>query len=335
MKLFCVVLAWFCLVGAVSADDQVDRIYRDFTAGNIGRAQADFRQLPQAAVRDGNRLFLSALFETDGRRAYDLLATALKSDLDGKYAEEARFRLIQLAQAKGDSRFVLSAGGDFLGRWEMSVYREQILACLAAHSQEDGSDWKRYLGLLSDGFPGSYYGQFARLAEARTAYDRGHYKTATTLCRRINNSADENLAPSSLILLSQIALKQGESERALLNYNILREQYQYAIGQDELVSALKIVSDEKSGQESTEVFEGITYSVQVGVFGEKDNAERMSDRVKAYGYKAWIRKRNISDNQYYVVLAGRFTTIKEAQAARQKLEMGENEVFKVVVDDEK
>lgn len=328
-----ITLCW--LVGSVAADQQVDRIYRDFSAGNVSRAQTDFRQLPQVTIRDGNRLFLSALFESDGRRAFDQLAAALRSDLDGKYEEEARFRMIQLAQARGDTAYVLSAGTNFLGRWEMSRFREQLLAGMAAYSHESGSDRKRYLDLLIDGFPGSYYGQFARLTEAVGAYDRGHYKTATTLCRRINNAADDNLAPASLILLSRIALKQGESERALLNYNILREQYHYAIGQDELLTALKIVSDEKSGRESTEVFEGITYSVQVGVFGEKKNAENMSDRIKAYGYGAWIKKRKISDNQYYVVLAGRFDTMKEAQTARQKLELGENEVFKVVVNDEK
>jgi cell division protein FtsN len=120
-----------------------------------------------------------------------------------------------------------------------------------------------------------------------------------------------------------------------LNYNILREQYRYAIGQDVLLSELKVVSDEKSGEESTEVFEGITYSVKVGVFGERKNAERMADQIEGYGYKSRIERRKISENYYHVVLAGRFTTMKEAQAARQRLEQGENMVFQVVVNDEK
>ncbi len=335
MKYYIAVIAALCLSAAAVADESVDRIYQEFSRGQILQAQNDFRQLPQIPVRDGNRLFLSALFEPDGKQAVELLEASLRTDLDGKYKEEARFRLIQLAEAKGDTGQVLSAGSDFLSHWEMSSYREQLLAAMAAYSPSMSEEKKRYLGLLSDGFPGTYYGQCARLADAEAAFRRGHFKTATTLCRRINNAADDNLTPASLIMLSRIALAQGESERALLNYNILREQYPHAIGQDELLRELKVVSEKQSGEESTEVFEGITYSVQVGVFGEKDNADGMSNRVKAYGYSARIKKRTISDNQYYVVLAGRFKTVKEAELARQKLEMGENEVFKVVVNDEK
>jgi hypothetical protein len=335
MRFYLLAIAAIIFAAGVSADPDIDRIFRDLKRGEINRAQAEFRQLPQTTVRDGNRLFLSALFESTAERSGDLLEAAIRSNLDGKYEEEARFRLIQLAEAGGDTATVLEAGAAFLDRWEMSDYREQILAILGAHSPEGSLEQTRYFDLLIDGFPGSYFGQYARLVKAGAAFERKHYKTATTLCRRINNSPDENLTPASLILLSRIALNKGESERALLNYNILREQYRYAIGEEELLSALKIVSEEKSGRESVEIFEGISYSVQVGVFANKDNANGMSDRVKAYGYRGIIKRRTISGNQYHVVLAGRFKTMKEAEAARQKLEMGENQVFKVVVNDEK
>jgi hypothetical protein len=319
----------------VRADDQVDDIYRDFIQGELIRAQKELNQLPQTAARDGNRLFLLSLYEPLGDRANDLLRAAARSNLDGKYEEEARFRMIQLAEARGDTSEVISLGTDFLDRWEMSEYREQLLAILAAHFTESTDDQERYFELLTDGFPGSYFGQFARLAGANAAFHRGHYITARTYCRRINNSSNEHLAPASLILLARIALRQGDPEKALMSYNILRERYRHAVGQEELLEALKIVSDEKSGEESIEVFEGITYSVKVGVFASKKNAGRMADRIEAYGYKAKMKKRMISGNQYYVVLAGRFMTMKEAQAARQKLEMGENEIFKVEVNDEK
>ncbi len=328
-------MALICVAGTAAADDAVDHIYSNFIKGDISDAQREYRQLPQTAVRDGNRLFLSALFETDGKQAYDLLKASLRSDLDGKYEEEVRLRMIQLAEAAGDTATVLSSGAAFLDRWEMSDYREPLLATMSAFSPEGGSDQKRYLDLLIDGFPGGYLGQYARLSKSLAAFKRAHYKTSTTLCRRINNSSDNNLIPASLILLSRIALKKGESERALLNYNILREQYRYAIGQDELLSALKVISENRSDLESTEVFEGITYSVQVGVFGIKKNAEGMADIIKGYGYKTRLKKRVISDNQYYVVLAGRFKTMQEAQTARQKLELGENQIFKVKVNDEK
>jgi len=323
------------LAGGITAGRDVDRIYDYITDGRIAEARKALQELPQTPIRDGNRLFVSALLEPDGQRSYELLEAALRSDLDGKYEEEARLRMIRYSEAAEERTAVVSSGVSFLKRWEMSDYRRQVLAILAHASPDNGDEQRRYLDLLIETFPGTYYGQCAHLIKADAAFDRGHYKTATTYCRRINNAPGEDLTPASLVLLSRIALQRDESERALLNYNILREQYPHAIGQDLLLAGLKQVSEEKSGEESTEVFEGISYSVQVGVFSQKDNAEGMSDRIEGYGYGARIVRREISGNRYYVVLGGRFKTMKEAQAARQKLEIGEGDIFKVVVNDEK
>ncbi|MCP4570585.1 MAG: hypothetical protein GY841_23620 [FCB group bacterium] len=329
-----IIMALLCAM-PLYADKRVDGIFARFNEGDLETARQELRELPQSAARDGNRLFIAALLETDAIISRNMLKAAISSDLDGKYMEEAHFRLIQLAETSGNKGAVLTQSEEFLNRWEDSEYRNYLLAALAAHSGSVASDRKRYLNLLIDEYPGSYFGQYARLVKASAAYDRGHYKTATTLCRKINNSADDELVPASLIMLSRIALKNNDAGRALLNYDILREQYPYAIGQEHLISELRKTSDRQSGQESTEVFEGITYSVQVGVFSVKNNAKKMSERIKAYGQKMRTVKRKISDKTYHVVLAGKFTTLQEAGRVKEKLELGENQIFKVVVNDEK
>lgn len=335
MKPILYLILFVVAVGPLSADDQVDEIYSRFVEGDLVKAAQLYRQLPPISVRDGNRLFIAAILEHDALGGRDKLMAALQSNLDGKYKEEVHFRLIQLAEAVGDTAEVLARAGEFLDRWEDSGYRGSVMAILAAHSSVGGDEQERYLRLLSDEYPGSYFGQFARLVRAEAAFKRGHYKTATTQCRHINNSADDNLAPSSLIMLARIALIRNDAEKALLNYNILREQYRHAIGQELLVDELQRTSEKQSSRESTEIFEGVTYSVQVGVFSVKNNAKNLSDRVKAYGYKGKIVKRKISDKTYHVVLAGKFKTMSEAELAKEKLERGENQIFKVVINDEK
>ncbi len=321
--------------GAVRADQQIDRIYDFVKDGRISDAERAFQELPQSAARDGNRLFVNGLLERSGDRARDLFDAAARSDLDGKYEEEARFRMLQLAEALGDTATVLSVGEAFLHRWEMSRYREPILAMLAAHEPDGSSQQERYLRLLSEGSPDSYYGRFAVLTQAVAAIRTEKYKAAEGYCRTIIDSGDDDIIPAGLIYLAKVSIARGNTERALLNYNILREKYPHAVGQDDVLQELKQVSDRRSGEESTEIFEGIIYAVQVGVFAEKDNAKRMSERVEGYGYKSRITRRSISGNAYYIVLAGRFSTQKEAQAAKEKLELGEHDVFKVVIDDEK
>lgn len=320
-------------VSVVAADRQVDDAYSAYRDGNLTKARELLRQIPASSTRDANRLFITALLSESASSAQQLLATAVKSDLDGKYREEAYFRLIQLAEAKGDTVQVLALGGEYLKTWENSRFREQLLALMAAHVRKESAEEERYLNLLIEEAPGSYYGQCARLVKANYAFDKRHYNTAETHCRKINNAPGDDLVPNSLIMLSLIGLRQGQTERALLNYNILREKYWYCIGLNNLLAALKIISEEASDRESDEIFEGVTYSVQVGVFSIKNNARNMVDRVKAYGYKAKIKRKNISGAEYYIVLAGQFKTLSEADIAKQKLELGEKEIFRVVVND--
>ena len=335
MKTRLLVLCLIGLAAVIAADETSDNIYRLFERGNIAAARTGVQALPQSAARDGNRLFVASLFENEGASVENKLEAAIRSNMDGKFTEEAYFRLLQLAEAGGDTNKVLSAGKTFLETWETSVYRDQVLAMLAAHAAPGSTDQQRYLDLLIDGATGAYFGQYARIIKAEAAFSKKQFTTAATLCRKINNAVDDNLTPASLILLSKIGLRQDDAERALFNYNILHEQFRFAIGEGELLNELKRISENKSGQESTEVFEGITYSIQVGVFSEKENARTMEKRIGAYGYKTRITRRQISGKSYYVVMAGTFSTMQAAQTAKQKLESGENEIFKVTVNDEK
>ena len=334
MKIAAMMVTALCLASSGQADEGINRVYKLYTSGDLQRAMEEYHQLPAETGRDGNRLFLSALFEIDGRKAYDLLRAAVQSSIDENYEEEARFRLIQLADALGDTAQARSAAVAFLDHAGTKLYRPQILAILAVHASRDGAEQDRYWGQLAEQFTESYYGRLALLMKASTAGRQGHYKAANAFCRQLTASAEDDLTPAGLILAAETAISRGESETALLNYNILRERYPAAIGQEKLAAALQDVSESQTGKEASEVFTGVTYSVQVGVFSEKDNAKRMAERIKAYGYSTKVTKRTISGAAYHVVLAGEFSTMNDAQTARLKLERGENEVFKVVVNDE-
>jgi hypothetical protein len=229
----------------------------------------------------------------------------------------------------------MTLSDQFARRWPNDSLISQTLAA-AAEVLPDGSHRrKQFLDRLIADHGGTYWAECARLAEADLALRAGQYREAAALCRQVNDSGDDDLAPTALILLARIALQDNEAEKALLNYNILREGFDHAIGQAELTEALRQISDRKSTVEADEKLTGITYAVQVGVFSVKENAERMADRVRAYGYPVSVSRRIISGKSYLVVRAGRFATEQAANVAKGKLERGENERFKVVVNDDK
>jgi|GEM_PF-1175368 len=323
-------------ISAATADDQIDRIYDRLSRGDLSGAEQDLGRLPAAPARDGNRLFIQALLEKNGVKARELLEAALNANLDDTYAEEAQLRLLQLAEAGRDTAAVMAAAQTYMKKFRNGRLREDVLAALAAHTA-DGAQRIAYLDQLIKEFPNDYFGQYARLAKADDAFHKDKFKEAGNICRQITGSGDEDLAPAALVMLADIALKKSDAEGALLNYNIIREQYPAAVGQERLETALKSYADtdtptppvveKKSG--------AVVYMIQLGVFASKDNAGKMADRAKAYGYKTEIRKKNIAGKSLFAVMAGRFATQKEAHAAKEKLERGEGQVFKIVVDDEK
>lgn len=319
-----------------AADPQVDRIYDRFVGGDLAGAEQDLKRLATGNVRDGNCLFIQAVMEKNGAKARELIEAALNANLDSKYVEETQLRLLQLSEAGRDTAAVAAKGQALLKRSKDGTSRDYVLAALAAHAPGD-AERLTYLDLLLKESPETYYGQYARLARADDAYQKGKFKEAGNLCRQITGSGGDDLTPAALVMLADVALKRNDAEAALLNYNILREQYRCAIGQEKLEGALKTYADdEKPAPSVAEKKNGpVVYMIQVGVFASKDNAGKMADRSKAYGYKADIRKKIIAGKNLYAVYAGRFDTEKEAHAAKEKLERGEGQVFKIVIDDEK
>ncbi|MDD4051194.1 MAG: SPOR domain-containing protein [candidate division Zixibacteria bacterium] len=303
--------------------------------GDIQKADEELARLPQGALPDGDRLFLQGLLEKRGIKARQLLDSAITAGLDERYRPEATLRLLQMAEAFDDSGAVVTLSDQFVRRWPDDSMAPQVLASVAGVLPDGGKRQKQFLDRLIADHGDTYFAGCARLAEADLAFRAGQFRDAATLCRKVNDSDDDNLAPAALILLARIALRDNEAEQALLNYNILREGFEHAIGQAELTEALRQISDRKSTVEADEKLSGITYAVQVGVFSVKENAERMAGRVKTYGYPVTVSKLIISGKPYHVVRAGRFATEQAANVAKGKLERSENELFKVVVNNDK
>jgi len=331
-KIICVLFLGLFVAGVYGGDKAPD-IYNLINRGQLREAEQKLQNLPTAAGRDGNHLFLTALLERDARQAAELLKAALASNLDDRYRNDAERRLVCIEEAVGMTANSKRQAYDLLMR-TVGEPRAALLATLAANTDPSTQEHKRYLYTLIEEHDNAYFAQYGRLARAYQEYRAGHYESAVTLCRQINGAKNDDLSAAALVLISRIALERGEETRALLNYNIIREKYPYAIGEDFLLGALKRISSEQSGEESREVIEGISYSIQIGVYSVKDNAESMKDRIEKYGLKGRLVRRSISGNTYHVVLAGMFKTMEEAENMRRRLESGEGEVFKVVVNDD-
>ncbi len=55
------------------------------------------------------------------------------------------------------------------------------------------------------------------------------------------------------------------------------------------------------------------YTVQVGTFGSRQNAENLVAKLKSYEYKSWLRSESSAERTLYSVLVGGFNTRDEAK----------------------
>ena len=81
---------------------------------------------------------------------------------------------------------------------------------------------------------------------------------------------------------------------------------------------------------TAEKLTGTYYSVQVGVFSVRANAERQSTAFEHYGHKVEIDRKKISSNNYFVVFVGRFSDYESARAFKLRAEQDRGEILQVV-----
>jgi hypothetical protein len=140
------------------------------------------------------------------------------------------------------------------------------------------------------------------------------------MCTR--QKGHEVVAPAYLEL-GRLHEAQGESERAMHYLTLYRESYPRGlVPQFEFSPGASSRADQAAGVE---------YTIQVGVFGDRDNAVRQMDRFKQAGQKAELVPRTISGQKYTAVWVGRYRTQNEAQEARRLLEARFSETYRVVV----
>jgi rare lipoprotein A len=63
-----------------------------------------------------------------------------------------------------------------------------------------------------------------------------------------------------------------------------------------------------------------TFAVQVGAFGQADNAQRLANQLRAQYGAATVQEGWVNGQRFHRVRAGRYSTLDAADAARQKFE---------------
>jgi len=316
------------MFGSASAKD----IYALIKNGEIDEARDLLSQQSTAQQRDGNRLFFLALVEPEGEKSQNLIEASLNAGVAPIYLEEISLMLAQYGIFKKNYEKAGETIGDYLAKFEMGqytpeFYRYSILVdeksnryesairqadrFLLQYSKEDMVQW----GLVDK-------------ARAMMAFDKNI--AARDLLIKLSREKSGPGVSAALYLLTLDAAERKRTDDAVFYFNLLREAFPSAIGQDALLDKMSGLGGSSQKEKSADQRTGTFYSVQVGVFADIKNARELAKQFEKHGHKVEIGSKNISDRKYHVVFVGRFDSYETAASFEKTIESEHDDVYQVV-----
>ncbi len=324
-----IVTAWTLFsIGAASAKD----IYSLIQSGEIEEARELLSEQSTAQQRDGNHLFFLALIESDGAKAMKLIEASLNAGVSPIYLEEISLRLAQYNLFKKNFEYADKTIGEYLAKFELGrytpdFYRYAIYADEKCGRQEAAINRAdRFLLQYSK----DEVGQWAIVDKARVMLTFDKKIAARDMLIKLSRTKSGPGAAAALYMLTLDAAERKRTDDAVFYYNLQREAYPSAIGQDALLERMSGLGSSSQREKSADLRTGTFYSVQVGVFSEIANAKKLVKQFEKYGYPVEIGSKIISERKYQVVYVGRFDSYESAASFEKTIESEQDDVYQVV-----
>lgn len=326
----CVVI--LIAIMSMAATGRSSSVYELIREGRVKEAQEALSKTASAAARDGDFLFFQALLEPDAAQSARLMEASLNASVSSEYREEIHYLLAQYYLLQRDYGKLARIINEYRARWEEGRYREEMLRYSALVDEFSGEQESalrqvdRYLVKYATGESA----QWGLIDKARVFLNTGKKIGAQKQLRTLTGERSGPGVAQALYLLGDMAADARRIDDAVFYYNLLRESFPAAVGLDPLLEKLGSLNAERGRDNTAEQVTGTYYSVKVGVFSEKGNAERQKDKFEGYGKEIEIRKKSISGKTYHVVYVGHFPDYPSALQFKRTLEATHGELFQVV-----
>ncbi|MDH3891985.1 MAG: SPOR domain-containing protein [candidate division Zixibacteria bacterium] len=307
-------------------------IYQLIVEGDLRQAADSLSSVSTASTRDGDLLFYAGLMETDGAKAIKFMQAALQASVSPLHREQIYRRLAQYYHINRDLENLGRVVTDYLSRWEVGRYRDEMLRYsilvddLQAQYESALRQLDHYALSYKDGDPGLW----GRLDKARIMMHHGKKIGAAKVLKKLARKKSGVVVPPAMYLLTLAAIADGRTDDAVFYHSLLKESYPSAVGVDALLDRMSDVSPAGASDQTANELTGTYYSVRLGVFSVKANADNMVAAFKRYGKKTEALNKKISDKMYHVVYIGRFSDYQSASSFKEALQTEHNQVFQVV-----
>lgn len=181
-------------------------------------------------------------------------------------------------------------------------------------------------------FPGSSWAQWAQLGRGDCFLAGEEFDPAVAEYQQVLDAYKYSQAfPFALSGLARSFARLGDPERALLYRNLLKERYPRSAESVRQPVEAERPAEGIAEPDRAERLAGVRYTVQLGVFGQKENAQRLRSQFEKQGYSVKVKSKLIGGKRYNVVQLGSFVSYQEASELKRKLESQTGESYRVVI----
>ncbi len=226
---------------------------------------------------------------------------------DALYTSGEYERVIQLFDKYSKKIAISHAGFEFY--W---------FAAMSRMRNGDFKDAEKTFKKIEKKFDTARYSSWGILGRGLANDGAGKTKDASSRFRSLTASGGE-ISALALYNESIVAAESGRREDALHGYNLLDIRFDDFIGSAEL-AYLILDKDRPPASGDAEQLADVTYTIEMGLFREREEADKLYGRLKAGKWSVRLDRRRIADRSYWAVQVGIFRSRESADETRKKLE---------------
>jgi tetratricopeptide (TPR) repeat protein len=161
----------------------------------------------------------------------------------------------------------------------------------------------KYYNIVRIDHPQSRYADIAHLEIAKLNIAREDYKEAIGVLNKLLEKYPESgVKDETLFWLGISHISLGEKAEGIKFLNTLKTDYPQSVWSERADNIIP------NGEVKSEYF-----TIQVGSYSNKENAQELADRLKTKGHNARVVKALVKGNIYYRVWVGQFYTVEQAK----------------------
>jgi|GEM_PF-2011836 len=320
---------------------QCKRSYADGKFADASQYIEKFLSLYPESDHDGEILFMQAFLQPAIDASTEMYRLIIEKYPNSKWAAKSHFQLGQCYYLQGEYGKALDHYGKVIisypddeTHWSARYrkcrslmakgnYEEAIAALRSLESDSSSEDISKDVILLSLG--DCYFGM------------RDYEHAAASYRSLIESVPHSQRVPSACLLLARSLQNLGRSEEAETFYQKVIEDYRQSIEaqqaqqyldslpatQPKRVEARPDVPQTVGATHASPMQAVAHYSIQVGAFSVKRNADSLANRLRKKGYSVDIVRPSSGKSRLYRVRVGKFKTRAAALEAAQRLRKNE------------